>query len=82
MTDSMAENSGQKTSRIADSAKEAAGRYVASAAETTQVAGRHFVAEPAKDIFSLLQDYARAKPDVCAMWAFGLGVVVGWKLRP
>jgi hypothetical protein len=82
MSESMADSGGKATSRMADSAKDAASRYASSAAETTHVAAQHFVSEPAKDILSLLQAYARDKPDVCAMWAFGLGVIVGWKLRP
>lgn len=51
------------------------------AAEKIQQAGQHFVAEPARDIFASLRDYAHEKPDVAAMWCFGLGVIVGWKLR-
>jgi hypothetical protein len=27
------------------------------------------------------RDYARERPEVVAMWAFGLGFVLGWKLR-
>jgi hypothetical protein len=34
--------------------------------------------EAALDYFTL---YAREKPEVVAMWAFGLGFVLGWKLR-
>jgi hypothetical protein len=82
MSESVTENGGQTASRISDTAKETASRYASSAAESTQVAAQHFVSEPAKDIFGLLRDYARDKPDVCTLWAFGLGVVVGWKLRP
>jgi uncharacterized protein (DUF2461 family) len=52
-----------------------------SAASTMREAGLHYVAEPAKDLFTLLRDYAKDKPDVAAMWAFGIGVLVGWKLR-
>jgi ElaB/YqjD/DUF883 family membrane-anchored ribosome-binding protein len=52
-----------------------------SAASTMREAGTHYVAEPAKDIFGLLRDYAKDKPDVAAMWAFGLGIMLGWKLR-
>ncbi|QDV71775.1 hypothetical protein Poly24_55150 [Rosistilla carotiformis] len=52
-----------------------------SAAESIQEYGSHYVAEPAKDIFALLSDYAKDRPDVMAVWSFGLGVVVGWKLR-
>lgn len=29
-----------------------------------------------------LKDYAKARPDVAALWCFGIGFVLGWKLRP
>lgn len=51
------------------------------AGEKLQQAGQHFVAEPAQDLFSVLKDYAHKKPDVAAMWCFGLGLIIGWKLR-
>lgn len=69
-------------SQASNAAKEAANRVAHSAAEATQEYAQHYVAEPAKDLFSLAKDYARDKPDVAAMWAFGLGVIVGWKLKP
>lgn len=34
--------------------------------------------EAALDYFT---EYARERPEVVAMWAFGLGFVLGWKLR-
>lgn len=49
--------------------------------ENLQAYGSHYVAEPAKDVFSLLRDYAKDRPDVAAVWLFGAGVLVGWKLR-
>ena len=52
-----------------------------SAASSMRDAGSHYVAEPAKDLLGLLSDYAKEKPDVAAMWAFGLGIMIGWKLR-
>ncbi|MGB7347211.1 MAG: hypothetical protein WBD20_23515 [Pirellulaceae bacterium] len=42
----------------------------------------HYVAEPAKDLLSLAKDYAKDKPEVAAVWAFGLGLIVGWKIKP
>jgi hypothetical protein len=29
-----------------------------------------------------LEDYARAKPLSFALWAFGVGFALGWKLKP
>ena len=26
--------------------------------------------------------YARERPEVVAMWAFGVGFILGWKLKP
>jgi hypothetical protein len=37
---------------------------------------------PADDIVSYLKTYAREKPDVAALWCFGIGFVLGWKLKP
>lgn len=42
----------------------------------------HFVTEPAQDLFSLAKAYAKDKPEVACAWAFGLGVIVGWKIKP
>ncbi|MBB3204696.1 ElaB/YqjD/DUF883 family membrane-anchored ribosome-binding protein [Rhodopirellula rubra] len=67
---------------VSDQARETASRAAAHASEVAQDAARHFVREPAQDLFSLAKQYARENPDVAACWAFGLGVVVGWKLKP
>lgn len=53
-----------------------------SAADHGQDAARHFIREPAADVVALLREYARQKPDVAALWCFGLGIIVGWKLKP
>jgi hypothetical protein len=37
---------------------------------------------PAEDILAYLRDFAREKPDVAALWCFGIGFVLGWKLKP
>ncbi len=37
---------------------------------------------PAEAALELLKEYARAYPEVAALWVFGLGFVLGWKLRP
>jgi hypothetical protein len=38
--------------------------------------------QPSQDIVEYLKCYAREKPDVAALWCFGLGFVLGWKLKP
>jgi len=62
---------GDQLSMAAESAKKTALEY-----------GNHYVAEPAKDIFGLLKDYANSRPEVTAAWCFGLGLFIGWRLRP
>jgi hypothetical protein len=38
--------------------------------------------QPSKDVLDYIRAYARQKPDVAALWCFGLGIVVGWKIKP
>lgn len=37
---------------------------------------------PLDDCIAYLKDYAAKKPEVAAMWIFGIGFVLGWKLKP
>ncbi|MBA3484377.1 MAG: hypothetical protein H0T51_21460 [Pirellulales bacterium] len=37
---------------------------------------------PAEAAMDFLHDYARERPEVVAMWAFGIGFVLAWKLKP
>jgi hypothetical protein len=64
------------------SAREQLSHAAYSAKNTALEYGNHFVAEPAKDLVGLLQDYAKSRPDVAAAWCFGIGLYIGWKLRP
>jgi tetrahydromethanopterin S-methyltransferase subunit F len=36
----------------------------------------------ATDVLERLQQYAREKPMAFGLWAFGIGFVVGWRLKP
>lgn len=36
----------------------------------------------AEQAVTYFRDYARERPDVFAMWCFGIGFVLGWKLKP
>lgn len=38
--------------------------------------------QPAKDFVCYVKEYARQKPDVAALWCFGIGFVLGWKVKP
>lgn len=33
-------------------------------------------------IGTIFKEYARERPEVVALWTFGIGFVVGWKLKP
>jgi hypothetical protein len=37
---------------------------------------------PSQDVVQYLKDYARERPEVAALWCFGIGFVLGWKLKP
>jgi hypothetical protein len=37
---------------------------------------------PVDDLVRYCKDYARERPEVCAAWCFGIGFVLGWKLKP
>jgi len=72
----------KKNQQSSSSSQNSATSQAASvASEKLQQAGQHFVADPARDLFGLLKDYAHDKPDVCALWCLGLGLIIGWKLR-
>ena len=38
--------------------------------------------QPGQDLVDYIKAYARQKPEVAALWCFGLGFIVGWKLKP
>lgn len=38
--------------------------------------------QPVPDLIDYVTDYAKKKPEVAAMWCFGIGFVLGWKLKP
>jgi hypothetical protein len=38
--------------------------------------------EPSHDLVEYLKMYARERPEVAALWCFGIGFVLGWKLKP
>ncbi|MBX6314532.1 MAG: hypothetical protein IRY99_16710 [Isosphaeraceae bacterium] len=36
----------------------------------------------AQDLVDSLRQYIREKPEAAALWALGIGFILGWKLRP
>ena len=47
-----------------------------------QYAGDTTAMRPSQDIVEYLREYAREKPEAVALWCFGIGFVLGWKLKP
>jgi hypothetical protein len=37
---------------------------------------------PVDDLMSYLREYVRENPEVAALTCFGIGFVLGWKLKP
>ena len=37
--------------------------------------------EPLRDAAAYLKAYAKERPDVAALWCFGIGFILGWKLK-
>jgi len=37
---------------------------------------------PLSDLWGYAQEYAREKPEIAALWCFGVGFILGWKLKP
>jgi len=35
-----------------------------------------------RDLIAHLTEYAEQNPSTAALWCFGLGFVIGWKLKP
>jgi hypothetical protein len=38
-------------------------------------------AELGRDMVEYLREYARENPEAAALWCFGIGFVLGWKLK-
>jgi hypothetical protein len=37
---------------------------------------------PIDDFVEYARNFAQQRPDLAALWCFGIGFVVGWKLKP
>jgi len=60
------------------------GVYVPGSFGSSQSAGASGVEVPAfvERAMESMEDYARQEPWAFAAWAFGIGFVLGWKLKP
>jgi hypothetical protein len=39
-------------------------------------------ADACQAAMTFFRDYARERPEVVTLWAFGIGFVLGWKMKP
>ena len=39
-------------------------------------------ARKTKNAFEHFLEYGRERPEIVALWCFGIGFVLGWKLKP
>jgi hypothetical protein len=53
-------------------------RPMATGLSSSQAGPMH----PGEDFVQYLEDYARQRPEVAALWCLGLGFILGWKLKP
>jgi len=38
--------------------------------------------QPRQDLLEYAKAYAQERPEVAALWCFGIGFILGWKLKP
>ena len=50
--------------------------------ETLSASQRYTEMTPSQDFVEYMRAYAREKPEVAALWCFGIGFILGWKLKP
>ncbi len=50
--------------------------------QTDQFRSRTNQLKPTADVVDYLRQYAREKPDVTALWCLGIGIMIGWKIKP
>jgi len=42
----------------------------------------HLRKHPTQDLTQYCREYARENPEIVALWCFGVGFVLGWRLKP
>lgn len=38
--------------------------------------------QPFEDLINYGRNYIREQPEMAALWCFGIGFILGWKLKP
>jgi len=47
-----------------------------------QSAERDYELRPLEDFMAYLREYTRERPEIVALTCFGIGFILGWKLKP
>ena len=50
--------------------------------QETEVMASEEALHPLNDLLEYLRDYARERPEMAALTCFGIGFILGWKLKP
>jgi hypothetical protein len=56
--------------------------YRSDLAYEAEPLGEDLQMKPLDDMLSYLQEYARERPEIVALTCFGVGFILGWKLKP
>lgn len=56
------------------------GSYMPSKPTTTQSSSQQL--NPLEDVQTYVVKFAKQQPQTAALWCFGIGFIVGWKLKP
>jgi len=67
---------------MSNTATQTHSKPAAGFAAGNQNASQDLAVEDLPDLVTYVTTYARERPDVAALWVFGIGFVLGWKLKP
>jgi ElaB/YqjD/DUF883 family membrane-anchored ribosome-binding protein len=57
-------------------------RYPDDMVRASRSGSDNWVETTIRSVAETIEDYAREKPLPFAAWAFGIGFILGWKLKP
>jgi hypothetical protein len=57
-------------------------QYPKNMTRAAQYHSPNWAEETIHSMVDCIEDYARAKPLPFALWSFGIGFALGWKLKP
>jgi hypothetical protein len=57
-------------------------KYPENMVRSSGIDTTHWAESTLYSVVDCIEDYAREKPIPFALWTFGIGFVLGWKLKP